>query len=152
MRVRSAIARLKTEDGAHIVEFALVAPVLFFLFFAVMYGVLAVTANVTLAHATSAGMRYATIPLDNIAPIYPSPDQVAARVFDSTPFFAQDNCVTSVAGAPAPNAVVSLNVSCPFANPLGPALDGLRVLFGAGDAEPLGDSFQMSASATGRRE
>lgn len=143
--------RLKGEEGAQTLEFALVAPLTIFLFFGIVYSLLAVAANVSLAHAASSAVRYASIPTDSIQPVYPSPAQVQSKLFAATPFFTQTSCTTSVTGASTPNSPVSLSVSCPFANPLGASLNGLRRFFG-GSGDPFGSTFQMTATAKARRE
>lgn len=143
---------LRDEEGAAALEFALVSPLLFFLFFGIIYVLLVVAANVTLAHAASTAVRYASVPTDNIEPVYPSPAQVEAKLFSSTPFFTAEGCATSVIGDSRPNSPVTLGVSCPFANPLGNVLNGLRGLYPDGEGEPFADSFDISATVMGRRE
>lgn len=152
MRTPRYLRRLKLQDGAQTLEFALVAPAFIFLVFAIMYALLVVSANVSLAHAASAAVRYAAIPTDNIEPVYPAPEQVSEVLFDSTPFFSAETCTTSLAGDAAPNAPVSLSVICPFANPLGAVLNGLQGLVSNVERESFGETFNVSAAATGRRE
>lgn len=144
--------RLKAEGGAQTLEFALVAPVLLLMVLGCIYALLVVTAHVTLAHAASAAVRFASIPTDNIEPGYPTQDEVSERLFTSTPFFSRDGCTVALAGDRVPNAPVSLNVSCPFANPLGSVLSGLQAMFSNSREQPYPDMFTVSATATGRRE
>lgn len=146
------VRRLKADDGAQMLEFALVAPVVVFLLFGIIYALLAVAANVSLSHAASAAVRYASIPTDNIEPVYPSAEDVSARLFDSTPFFAPESCLSSVSGGAVPNTVVSVSVECPFPNPLGITLSRLSTLLAGDGGQSFGDTFTLSALATGRRE
>ena len=151
MRHRGVLA--SDERGAETVEFALVFPVVAFLIFGLIYGLLAVAAHVSLAHATSRGVRYASIPIDPVAGIYPSTTQVEDFVDGHTPFFTADGCETMVVGEVRENAPVTLDVGCDFPNPAGGALDALRNVFsGSDDPDVYDDSLEMSAHAEARRE
>lgn len=153
MKARTGLRlRFGADDGAQTLEFALLAPAIVFMVFGIVYALLVVTANVSLSHAASVAVRYASIPTDNIVPEYPDSAQVAGRLFDSTPFFESGSCTLSLSGDPVVNAPVNLDVECPFANPLGTALNGLRGLMSAGDEAPFGNTFTISADATARRE
>ena len=147
-------ARIVTDErGAEAVEFALVFPIVAFLIFGLIYGLLAVAAHVSLAHATSRAVRYASIPIDPVAGIYPSTDDVEEFVLDHTPFFSATSCVTTVIGDSRENAAVTLDVDCDFPNPAGGALNGLRDVFTRADGpETYDDNLQMSAHAEARRE
>ena len=146
--------RIATDErGAEALEFALVAPVALFLIFGLIYGLFAVAAHVSLAHATSRGVRYASIPIDPVTGIYPSSDQVEDFVLDHTPFFTAATCETVVVGDARENAPVTLDVDCNFPNPAGGALNGLRDVFTRSDGPDTYDStLQMSAHAATRRE
>jgi Flp pilus assembly protein TadG len=149
--MRARIAR--DERGAEIVEFALVFPVIAFLIFGLIYGLFAVAAHVSLAHATSRGVRYASIPIDPVTGIYPSTDQVEEFVLDHTPFFSAASCTTTVAGDGRENVPVTLDVDCGFPNPAGAALNALRDVFiGSDGPETYDGSLQISAHAQARRE
>ncbi|MGH2769038.1 MAG: TadE/TadG family type IV pilus assembly protein [Actinomycetota bacterium] len=143
---------LRDEDGAEIIEFALVAPLVLFLVFGLIYGLLTIAAQLSLAHAASVGVRYASIPTDPAVDAYPTPGAVATRVVDSTPFFGAGACATTVTGDSTPNAPVDLDVSCDFPNPLGRALNGLRGIFIPDGASPYASDLSLSMSARGRRE
>jgi Flp pilus assembly protein TadG len=144
---------LRNERGAAVLEFALVFPVIAFLLLGLLYGFIAVAANVSLAHAASRGVRYASIPVDAVGGVYPSTADVEARVDDNTPFFAASSCATTVAGESVENAPVTLDVACDFPNPIGSALSGLRNLFGgAGGTSLDAGSLRLSAHAEARRE
>jgi Flp pilus assembly protein TadG len=143
--------RLRDETGAEAIEFALVAPIMLFLVIGLVYGLLAVAAHLSLGHATSRGLRYATIPTDPVSAVYPTGDEVAERVASQTPFFTADDCTTTVTGDERENAPVTLEVSCDFPNPLGGAVEGLRnAFFGGGSDQP--DVIAMTTRAEGRRE
>jgi Flp pilus assembly pilin Flp len=143
----------KEERGAEAIEFALVFPVVAFLVFGLIYGLLAVSAHVSLAHATSRGVRYASLAIDPVAGIYPSTEQVEAHVVAQTPFFGAEGCDTVVVGESRENAPVTLDVSCDFPNPMGTALSALKSFFqGSDGTEEYADVLGMSAHAEGRRE
>ncbi len=151
MRARIAVAG--NDGGAETVEFALVFPVIAFLIFGLIYGLFAVAAHVSLAHATSRGVRYASIPIDPVTGIYPTSAQVEDFVDGHTPFFTAAGCVTTVVGENRENAPVTLDVGCDFPNPAGAALNGLRNIFTRSDDPPVySDDLEMSAHAKARRE
>lgn len=138
--MRHPTPRISDESGAEALEFALVLPVLLFLVFGLIYGLFAVAAHTSLAHAASRGVRYASIAVDPVAGIYPSVTDVEAYMDDHTPFFTAANCTTTVAGDSIENAPVTLDVDCAFPNPAGKAI-------GLG-----GDELTMTAHAEARRE
>ena len=141
---------LGQESGAEIVEFALVAPLVFIFIFGIIYGLLTAAAQLSLSHAASVGVRYATIPVDAALDVYPSPAAVQAKVLDSTPFFDASQCTTSVPATGSPNEAFTLRVSCEFPNPAGAALSGLSGLFGGSPG--YDSSLILSTDVTGRRE
>jgi len=150
---RPNLRSMDDDRGAEVIEFALVFPVVAFLILGLLYGLFAVAANVSLAHAVSRGARYASIPTDPVDGIYHTQDEVAAYVDDQTPFFSASACTTSLTGNPGDNQPMVLNVSCNFPNPAGKALSGLRNLFlDNNDGEKYSDSLVMSARAEARRE
>jgi Flp pilus assembly protein TadG len=132
--------RLRSDEGSEALEFALVFPVAAFLLIALLYGLFAVSAHVSLAHATSRGARFASIPSDLPSGTYPTTSDIEAFIDDQTPFFSASSCATSVAGDAVENAPVVLDVTCDFPNPLGRF---------AGFGE---ESLHMSARAEARRE
>lgn len=140
------------EHGAETVEFALIGPIAIFLVFGIIYGLLAIAAQVTLTQASAVGARYASIPTDQIARTFPTASAVASKVYASAPFFKPGNCATTVTGATTANSPVSLNVSCAFPNPAGDLMNGMRRLFLRDSAAPYSSSITMTASATSRRE
>ena len=142
--------RIRDEAGAEAIEFALIAPLVLGLIFAIVYGLLVVAAHLTLAHGTSIGVRYATMPTDPVTDTYPTEAEVEARIVATTPFFSADSCATTVAGDRIPNAPVSVEVSCTFPNPAGAVLDGLFDLF-TGDPD-VGHTVGISAHGQARRE
>jgi Flp pilus assembly pilin Flp len=146
-------ALVRDERGAEALEFALVFPVVAFLLFGLIYGGFAVAAQVSLAHAASRGVRFASIAVDPVADVYPSADAVASRVDAETPFFSASACQTTVGGDARENAPVTLNVVCDFPNPMGKALSALKNFFaGSDDPDSYTDKLRMSARAEGRRE
>ncbi len=144
---------LKDERGAEALEFGLVFPVVALIIFGLIYGLLALAAHISLAHASARGVRYASLPLDPVAGIYPTVTQVSERVDESTPFFTAAACETTVVGEAKENAPVTLDVSCNFPNPLGAALSGLRSLFtSADDPSTYSNTLTISAHSQSRRE
>lgn len=131
---------ISDERGAAALEFALVFPVVVFIVFALVYGLFAVAAHTSLAHAASRGVRYASLPIDPISGTYPSVADVEAYVDDQTPFFTAASCETSVVGDSTENAPVVLDVSCAFPNPAGKVI-GLGT-----------DELTMTGRAEARRE
>lgn len=118
--------RTLDERGAETLEFALVSPALFLLLLGVVYGLVAVASQVTLGHAASVGVRYASV-LESGS--YPTEADVARKVESSTPFFAPGACTSTVTGDSLPYAPITLDVAC--------RMPGFPVL---------------TARATGRRE
>jgi Flp pilus assembly protein TadG len=121
-------------------EFALVFPVVAFLIFGLIYGLFAVAAHVSLAHAASRSVRYATLALDPVAGIYPTTEQVETYMDTQTPFFTASSCETTVVGDALENAPVVLDLTCAFPNPAG------RVV------GMIDENITMTAHATARRE
>jgi Flp pilus assembly protein TadG len=151
MTMRTAIA--KDERGAETVEFALVFPVVAFLILGLLYGLFAVAAHVSLAHAASRGVRYASIPVDAVSGVYRTTEEVEAFVDENTPFFTASSCETTVTGDALENAPVTLDIVCGFPNPAGKALSGLRdLLLNTHEPDRYADALAMSAHAEARRE
>jgi hypothetical protein len=91
--------------------------------------------------------------VDPVAGLYPTTDQVAAKVDSNTPFFAADACVTTVAGEARENAPVTVDVACDFPNPLGSAISAIGEFFSGSDSpDAHPDEFTISAHAEARRE
>jgi Flp pilus assembly protein TadG len=143
---------LLNESGAEAVEFALVAPILFFLIIGLIYFLLLFSAHVSLSHAVSVGMRFAVVPTTPNVKLYPAASAVNSRVADSALFFDPEDCSSSVLGDVIQNSQVTLTVSCNFPNPAGGALDGLRSLVTSTGASSYSSNVQVAASARGRRE
>jgi Flp pilus assembly protein TadG len=151
---RNRFRRIRLDEtGAEAVEFALVAPLVFILIFGLIYVLLGMAAQLSLTHAASVGIRFATIPSNPAVDLYPDSPTVKNKVMDSTPFFTPEDCTTAIAdesGTPRPNLKVTLTVSCDFPNPAGAALSGLTTVLG-GDASYDSD-LTLTADARGRRE
>lgn len=144
---------LQDESGAEALEFALLFPLVALLIFGLIYGLLAIAAHVSLAHAASRTVRYASIATDSVGDTYPDNDQVEARLVENTPFFSAQACETVVVGDERENAPIQLDVSCSFPNPIGAAVSGIRnVINGSDDGVRFATTFQMSAHAEARRE
>jgi Flp pilus assembly protein TadG len=141
--MRTHPRRVNDEQGAATLEFALVFPVVAFLIFGLIYGLLAVAAHVSLAHAASRTVRYASLAIDPVAGVYPDVEQVEAYMDDQTPFFTASSCETTVT-PDSPNAVenepVVLDLTCAFPNPAGKVVGFLD------------ENIAMVAHATARRE
>lgn len=150
MRIRETLSK---EEGAEVLEFALVFPVAAFLIFGLIYGLVAVAAHVSLAHAVSRGARYASIPTDPVSNTYPTVDDVESHIDGHTPFFSASSCEIQVTGEARENAPVLLDAQCEFPNPLGAVLSGLQNLITRGDGPgESSNSLVMSARAESRRE
>ena len=148
------ITRLaRGDDGAEVIEFALVFPILALLLFGALYGIFSTAAHVSLAHATSRGVRYAAIPVDPVTQTYRTTDEVENYVDGHTPFFTAERCVTTVSGDARENAPVVLEVACDFPNPFGRAANAMRDVVTRGStASPDSEAVTISARAEGRRE
>jgi len=139
-RLTRITPRITDDRGAAVLEFALVFPVVAFLIFGLIYGLFAVAAHVSLAHAASRTVRYASLATDPVAGLYPTVEQVETYMDGQTPFFTASSCETTVAGESRENAPVVLDLTCAFPNPAG------RVV-GFVD-----EDITMTAHATARRE
>lgn len=146
------VKRLRSEDGAEVVEFALVFPVFAFIVFGLIYGLFAVAAHVSLAHATSRGVRYASIPVDPLGGTYRSTGEIEAYMDGQSPFFSASTCETTVVGEERTNAPVSLDVACDFPNPAGRVVSALSGLIDRDRPVSHSDALVISAQAEARRE
>lgn len=157
MKIRSRASlftRLRREErGAEAVEFAIVGPMVFFLCFAIIYLLLVLAAQVSVARSASIGVRYASI-FDQSAGRYPTAADVNSNVLNNTHLFSSGACTTTtLSGAITPNSPITLAVSCNFPNPAGQAVSGLRsALFGSGGGSEGTSSLVLTASAKARRE
>ncbi|HVL50859.1 MAG TPA: TadE/TadG family type IV pilus assembly protein [Actinomycetota bacterium] len=142
--------RLRREEGAEAVEFALIAPVLFFLVFGVIYLLLLFAAQLSLGYATNVGVRYAAIPTDAFGN-YPSAGQVLGKAVGSTPFFSESSCSTPSLSSGATNRPVSLTMNCNFPNPAGGAVNAIRQTFFGGSGD-ISNTVALSATAQSRKE
>lgn len=133
-------------------EFALVAPLVLILIFGLIYGLLGMAAQLSLSHAASVGLRFATIPTNPTTDTYPTPAAVKTKVMEQTPFFSPEDCSTDVQAVGTPNQPFTLSVVCDFPNPAGGALNGLRSIFTADGASPFETELTLTADAIGRRE
>ncbi len=149
---RRRLTALLSESGAEAVEFALVAPMLFFVVLGLVYFLLLFSAHVSLSHAVSVGMRYAVVPTAPNSREYPTAAAVNARVTESALFFKPGDCSSSVLGDVFQNAPVTLVVSCNFPNPAGGALNGLRTLVTSTPTSSYSSAVAIEADAKGRRE
>lgn len=149
---RRRITALLNESGAEAVEFALVAPMLFFVVLGLIYFLLLFSAHISLAHAVAVGMRYAVVPTAPNSKVYPSADAVNTRVADSALFFKHEDCSSVVVGDVIQNAPVTLEVSCNFPNPAGGVLNGLRSLVTSTGVSSYSSNVPITADARGRRE
>lgn len=154
VKTRSMLSRMRAirqgESGAEAVEFALVAPLLFFLVFGLLYLLLLFAAQLSLGYATNVAVRYAAIPVDALGTSYPGPSDINTKVDQATPFFSTSSCTPSLA-ASGVNQPVTLTMDCDFPNPAGRAADALRqAFFGGGD--PISGSVELSATARSRKE
>jgi Flp pilus assembly pilin Flp len=140
------------ETGAETVEFALVAPLVLILIFGLIYGLLGMAAQLSLTHAASVGVRFATIPTNPATDTYPSSTAVKAKVMEHTPLFAPEDCTTDIPAVGTANQPLTLSVVCDFPNPAGGALNGLRNIFVADGSSPFETELTLTAIAKGRRE
>ncbi len=148
-RVRNRwLAVKKGETGAEAVEFALVAPILLFLVFGLIYMLLIFAAQISLGYVTNVGVRYAAIPTG--AGTYPSDTAVRDKAVAQTPFFSKSSCTPALTGG-AVNERMVLTMSCNFPNPAGGAANAIRqAMFGGGDEIP--STIELSATAQSRKE
>lgn len=142
----------KDERGAEAVEFAVVGPLMFFLVFGILYLLFLLAAQVSVARSASVGVRYAAIK-DEALGAYPTPAQVETKVLNNTALFAAGACGGLFDPvATAPNAPLTLRVTCEMPNPAGQAVHAFRTaLFGSGGDEGSA-TLQLTADAQARRE
>ena len=158
--MRKRVARLRAasreERGAEAVEFAFIAPLLFFLVIAIFYVLFLVAAQVSVARSASVGVRYAAI-FDKALNRYPTSADVQSKVLDHAFLFQSGACTTDTAnsvglGAGPANAPIKLTVRCDMANPAGQAVAGLRSAFWGGSGSEGSATLQLKADAQARRE
>jgi Flp pilus assembly protein TadG len=141
----------KDDNGAEIVEFALVAPLVLLMIFGLIYGMLATGAQLSLSYATSVAARYASIP--TAGSTYPTPAQVGAKLADSTPFFGTGACTTTIAGSSGvANSPMTISATCNFPNPLGGAVAAIRGVITGTTLPNQPDTLALTASAQSRKE
>ena len=137
------LAVKKGETGAEAVEFALIAPILLFLVFGLIYLLLLFAAQLSLGYATNVGVRHAAI--------NPSEPEVLNKALEATPFFSADSCDPAVGGGGGPNQPVTLTLTCDFPNPAGGAANALRQTFFGGGSE-IESTVELAARAQSRKE
>jgi Flp pilus assembly protein TadG len=138
----------RNEEGAEAVEFALLAPVLFFLVFGILYVLVLFAAQLSLGYATNVAVRYAAIP--TAGSTYPTAPQVLTRALNSTPFFGTSSCSPNLAAA-GTNAPVTFTMNCDFPNPAAGFVNGLRQTFFGGGSD-IQSTVELSATARSRKE
>lgn len=87
MQTAHCTARTRRERGASVVEFAIVAPVFFFLLFAMIELCLLFWVNITMQHAVREGARYAITGQNNLDPDASDPQRhraVIQKIRDSS--------------------------------------------------------------------
>lgn len=139
---------LRNDRGATAVEFALVAPVALFLIGAVLvfgfYGVF----NAIAQNAVREAARFASVPSDPFAAIYPDDGAVYAHLVSEAPSVMgapTSFTVTRVGGSVPGNGDI-VTVTATFDTPVLDALEGL--LQGAG----LGGLTEITRTASARME
>jgi len=153
-RIRSAV---KEEKGAEAVEFAFVGPLLFFLVLAIFTVLFMAAAQVSVARSASVGVRYAAI-FDKSLGRYPTVGDIQNKVLNDAFLFRRGACTANTAksvgiGAGAPNAPITLSVSCDMDNVAGQAAGAIRsVLWGGGSGPENAATFTLTADARARRE
>lgn len=152
MKTRNNIARFtklrRDEEGAEAVEFALLAPLVFFLVSGLLYVLILFAAQLSLGYATNVAVRYAAIPIAGST--YPTAPQVLTRALNSTPFFNSSSCTPGLAAA-GTNAPVTFTMNCDFPNPAGTIANSLRQSFFGGGSE-IQSTVELSATAQSRKE
>lgn len=130
-------------------EFALIAPILFFLIFGLIYVLLLFVAQLSLGHAAAVGVRYASIP--DAGRNYPAPAQVKTRMLASAPLFSPSMCnAPTLTGGAEANAEMILSVTCNFPNPAGAVAGRIRSIFYGGST--ISPTVALSAEARARKE
>lgn len=99
MNLRTKVARLKAlrqdEDGAEAVEFGIIGPLLFFVVIGILYTLLLFAAQLSVAHSTAVGARYAAI-YDKGLGRYPTSADITSKVLNKTALFKSGACTTPV--------------------------------------------------------
>lgn len=144
-------ARLKDDRGAEAVEFAFVGPIMFFLLFAVLYLLFMLAAQLSVARAATVGVRYAAIK-DQTLGAYPTAAQIQTNVLNTTALFKAGDCNGTMNPAAAPNAPITLNVTCQMSNPIGQGLAAFRSLLFGSSGDEGSATLQLTADAQARRE
>lgn len=155
--IRHALSRTRHDDaGAETLEFAVAGPVVLFLVFGLVYAIVTAAAYLSLTHAASVGVRYASIPPDPVHGGYRTDAEVVAKVDERTPFFTADDCAGAVVGGTASNDAISLELDCSFPNPFGRVLNRLGSIVSRSEPADGGPHAEgdltMSVRAQARRE
>lgn len=138
----------RREEGAEMLEFAIIGPLLFLVLFGLIYLLILFAAHLSLGYATNVAVRYAAIPQDSFG-AYPTGDQALTKALETTPFFSADTCTPNLSSG-AVNQPVALTLECSFPNPAGGAANVFRQALFGGDEFP--SSVDLSASAQSRKE
>jgi Flp pilus assembly protein TadG len=150
----------RPEEGATLVEFALVAPVVLLLLFGLISGCFLVYQNSALHSGATAGARAASIesPLENSSPTpceYSSPSLIIAAVQQASPLLAvnpaplcANGSNTMLVQTPV-NGDVNIQITCtPNCGATQISLVGLKLTYSTtGLVAPFGLTYHMSATS-----
>jgi Flp pilus assembly protein TadG len=152
--------RRRPETGATLVEFALVAPVLFILLFGLISGCFLAYQNSALHDGATAGARSASIeiPLENSSYCeVSSPSSIIAAIAHASPLLAVNPAplcagsqgATTMTQTPQVTGDVNIQVNCSSACSGTPANVGVTLtLTTTGLVAPFGLNYHMSATST----
>jgi Flp pilus assembly protein TadG len=138
----------RSERGAMAVEFALIAPLVLFLIGALLalgfYGVF----NAIVQNAVREAARFAAVPVDPYADLYPSEDAVRAHLVAEAPSVmgSPSSFALTRTGGSSPGNGDIVTVTVTYRTPVLSSIKGL--LQGAG----LGGLIEISRSASARME
>jgi Flp pilus assembly protein TadG len=138
----------RSERGATAVEFALIAPLVLFLIGALLalgfYGVF----NAIVQNAVREAARFAAVPVDPYADLYPSEDAVRAHLVAEAPSVmgSPSSFALRRTGGSSPGNGDIVTVTVTYRTPVLSSIKGL--LQGAG----LGGLIEISRSASARME